>query len=92
MKYRKKPIVIEAVEWLGTMPSFDELAELVHENLPTDRRVQWGKDGLSITTLEGVMRAEVGDFIIRGVKGELYPCKLDIFKETYEKVDNSLSI
>ena len=45
------------------------------------------KDGLKIFTLEGTMNANIGDWIIKGVKGEFYPCKPDIFEETYEKVE-----
>ena len=61
MKYRKKPVVIEA-----------------------EGPIEFTQD---IVTLEGVMRADVGDFIITGVKGERYPCKPDIFYATYEKVE-----
>jgi hypothetical protein len=51
------------------------------------RDVAYNADGtLSIRTLEGVMRANVGDYVIRGIKGEIYPCKPDIFHATYEKV------
>ena len=82
-KYRKKPIVIEAFEWLPHSPAVDTPgwffdACMAKTAYPED-------DGtLSITTLEGVMSAQVHDWIIRGVKGELYPCKPDIFAATYE--------
>lgn len=80
MKYRKKPIVIEAIKWDGKLTSIEcfNIPE-VHQELDCDN--------LYIPTLEGVMRAEVGDYIIKGVKGEFYPCKPDIFEDTYEKVD-----
>jgi len=77
-KYRKKPVVIEAVLYDGSFP-LDFLrgdGEWVHDEDP----------GIAIHTLEGTMRANVGDWIIRGVKGELYPCKPDIFAATYEAV------
>jgi hypothetical protein len=80
MNYRKKPIVIYAIKWDGnlkTIESFDIPG--IHQELDSDN--------LYIPTLEGVMRAEVGDYIIRGVKDEFYPCKPDIFEATYEKVD-----
>lgn len=78
-KYRKKPVVIEAVQYDGT---FDL------EFLRGDERVRAGGNGAcEIVTLEGVMRCEVGDWIIRGIKGELYPCKPDIFAATYELVE-----
>lgn len=78
MKYRKKPVVIEAVKWTGD--NFKEMRLFIgYHTFPRD-----GK--LFINTLEGVMRAEIGDYIIKGVNGEFYPCKPDIFEKTYEKV------
>lgn len=81
-RYRKRPIEIEAVQFAGTWGSFLEIQEW------SDRRVKGEKgDGtLTIETLEGTMTAVKGDWIIRGVKGELYPCKPDIFAATYEPV------
>lgn len=77
MKYRKKPIVIEAVRWTGSItPEMEDLLGEV-KVLPKG-------SSLLIPTLEGVMEARRGDYIIRGVNGELYPCKPDIFKKTYE--------
>ena len=77
MKFRKKPVVVDAIQWTGEndfeMSSF----------LFTD----WHKyvnDCLVIKTREGEMTASVGDWIIKGVAGEFYPCKPDIFWETYE--------
>ena len=80
MKFRKKPIVIEAICWTG---------DNVDSVLRFDQSIlgpYWHKDHLEIPTLEGRMTASVGDWIIRGVKGELYPCKPDIFEATYEPV------
>jgi hypothetical protein len=76
MKYRKKPVVVEAIRWTG------ENAEEVGTFCD---RYSMGPDGLHIITLEGVMRATPGDFIIKGVNGEFYPCKPDIFEKTYEE-------
>ena len=82
-KYRKKPVVIHAAEWRGNnLPQV--LAEL--GDLPPGRGVRVDGDGLLISTLEGTMRASLEDFIIRGVQGEVYPCKPDIFEATYEPV------
>ena len=82
MKYRKKPVVIEAVQYDGTDESVDWLyPQLVSGEI--GRNTQ----GLFIKTLEGVMKAEIGDYIIKGVNGEFYPCKPDIFEATYEKVN-----
>ena len=81
MKYKKKPVAIDAVQWTGN--NISELRELdgfteVHARLG---------DKLIIHTLEGDHRADIGDYIIRGVRGEFYPCKKDIFEETYEPED-----
>lgn len=80
MKYRKKPVVIEAVQFTGE--NFDECKTFSGgvAHLPP------AGPGLQIETLEGLMLASVGDYIIRGVKGEFYPCKPDIFVATYEPV------
>lgn len=92
-KFRKKPVVIEAInnegEWA---PIRDWLVELAAGGLAfaplTSPPVTRNKDGsLNIATAEGVMRGDVGDWIIQGVKGELYPCKPDIFVATYEPVE-----
>jgi len=87
MRYRKKPIVVEAMR----LP--DELdidGRLKFEDWLTDsgRACRYVGDGLDVPTLEGVMRASKGDYIIKGVKGEIYPCKPDIFEATYEEVEN----
>lgn len=81
MKYRKKPVEVEAIEWTGH--NLNEVYEFV--GYP---RFEYntGLDKLSIHTLEGTMEANTGDFIIKGVKGEFYPCKPDIFAMTYEEV------
>lgn len=95
-KYRKKPVVIDAVEWTG-----DNLREIINFTglHPSASRWTWkeyqevvAKDGLKIFTLEGSHLASIGDFIIKGVKGEFYPCKPDILALTYEPVNkDSLS-
>jgi len=82
MKFRKKPVVIEAVQWLGNMTP---VIDLVGHDLPTYGRP--GDSGsLRIKTLEGDHECKMGDWIIKGVKGEFYPCKPDIFALTYEPV------
>ena len=81
MKYRKKPVVIEAVQFNGRN-SAD-----IHEFCGDKVREPVGKDYLEIKTLEGIHIASTGDYIIKGVNGEFYPCKPDIFEKTYEKVD-----
>ena len=93
-KYKKKPVTIEAIQWTGNnlkevlqftgehpefskwFNSFEEYQEYVIK----DNNI------FKIFTLEGVMKACVGDFIIKGIHGECYPCKPDIFIETYEEI------
>lgn len=91
MKFRKKPVVVEAFQ---THPNDGLTRRLppgwMIEALLSGRVVINASDGaFMIKTLEGVMRAEVGDWIIRGVKGELYPCKPDIFEATYEPAEQA---
>ena len=80
-KYRKKPDVIDAIRWNG-----DNVGEIC--NFTGRCGGELFKDGeLNIPTLEGVHHASIGDYIIKGVKGEFYPCKPDIFEMTYEGVE-----
>lgn len=83
MKYRKKPIVIEAIQWTGH--NKDEIRDFVKKDFSfhTDTQIDDHVD-LYIFTLEGNHKAQVGDMIIKGVKGEFYPCKPDIFEMIYE--------
>lgn len=88
MKYRKKPIIIDAVqitdEWFdGDHPNPLHPMSYPNNSVMIDPRNRT----VSIETLEGTMTAHVGDWIITGVKGERYACKPDIFEATYEKVD-----
>lgn len=79
-KYVKKPIVIEAIQWWGAnyveMSNFCDKCYVAHGEL-------------TIQTLEGTLKAEIGDFIIKGIKGEFYPCKEDIFNLTYDLVEEN---
>lgn len=79
-KYRKRPVVIEAMQYHGD-ENFNLVRMFVGDNRPIH---QLGDSVIGIETLEGVMQANPGDWIIRGVKGECYPCKPDIFEMTYE--------
>ena len=90
MKFRKKPVVIEAVRWTG-----DNLREIIEFTGRHESAKEWAWDqfekvvkteGLKIFTLEGPLLSSAGDWIIRGIKGEFYPCKPDIFEATYEEV------
>lgn len=83
-KFRKKPVVIEAYQ---LPPEGEDASEELIEFL-AGGDVQLDYDGgVSIQTREGVMRGDPGDWIIKGVKGEYYPCKPDIFEATYESAD-----
>lgn len=85
-KYRKKPVEIEAIEFLDTTEKIEEIFNFMqNETMKIDYSV-YGCPAVLIETLEGTMRAEVGDYIIKGVNGEFYPCKPDIFKKSYEEV------
>ena len=86
MKYRKKPVVIEAIEFTDEVERVIELQEFMGSEIVIDYR-EPENPKLKISTLEGVMEASVGDWIIQGVNGEFYPCKPDIFDKTYEVVD-----
>jgi hypothetical protein len=90
MKYRKKPIIVDAFQWTGDQDQVvdpewicDAImdGDVVFENFLTENV------RMIIHTLEGVHRGKPGDYIIRGIQGELYPCRPDIFEATYEKVE-----
>ena len=76
--YRKKPVVVEAVQWTGE--NHAEMCEFIDPEVFEIKP----KEGLIIHTLEGDHHASPGDYIIKGVNGEFYPCKPDIFAKTYE--------
>lgn len=85
--YRKKPVIIEAIQYKGWMT--DEVEQFVGDSLISESR--WGDEGgpvgYFIRTLEGTSyMLSKGDYIIKGVNGEFYPCKPDIFEKTYEEV------
>ena len=89
-KFRKKPVVIEAVQW--NTKNYDEIVAFTDGKARYYEWFQYNESGLNkemlhISTLEGKMEVSKGDWIIKGVKGEFYPCKPDIFEQTYEKVD-----
>lgn len=83
MKYRKKPVVIEALQVVYGKTDVQEVIDFVGEENLKDIQTSEPK----ISTLEGDMLISDGDYIIKGVQGEFYPCKPDIFVATYEKAD-----
>lgn len=96
-KYRKKPVVIRALQWDGTNDNevleFCDKGEFQYavrkrKNIFSNKSEREEEKTLFIQTLEGVHEASIGDYIIKGIKGEFYPCKPDIFEETYEEVES----
>ncbi|MCX4554110.1 hypothetical protein [Streptomyces sp. NBC_01500] len=81
-KYRKKPVEIESVQWLGEANCEEVFKFLGIKHLEDEM----SHDEIYIHTLEGIMTAQHGDWIIKGVQGEFYPCNPDIFLLTYEEV------
>lgn len=86
MKYRKKPVVIDAMQFFDDADVISELSDFIGMEIVIDYSVSTNPL-MKIATLEGVMDAKQGDYIIKGVNGEFYPCKPDIFEKTYEKVE-----
>ena len=93
--YTKKPVVIQALQWTGgNLKEIITFTDGTPHNVRSEHAgMKWEeykdlveKEGLKIYTLEGKMNANVGDYIIKGVRGEFYPCKQDIFEETYSEV------
>ena len=90
MKYRKKPIVVEAIQWNGK--NIEEVKNFAGKPLSYNIIYQFDhitRYEVQIKTLEGNMRVCEGDYIIKGVEGEFYPCKPSIFEKTYEMVGDN---
>lgn len=82
-KYIKRPLVIEAIQWKG------DLYKLVNEFVKLPPQISfYPLPSITIETPEGNMRCEVGDYIVKGIRGEFYPCKKDIFEESYTKIED----
>ena len=94
-KFRKRPVVIEAMQVPATcdigedMINWGRLAEWLSLSNRSWKATSGSRPGVEITTLEGVMLASPGDWIIRGVANEIYPCKPDIFEATYEPAERA---
>ena len=91
MKYRKKPVIIEAFRWTGDENQTEDPIWVI--KAIKDKTIGFANSGtpfvkLNIFTPEGVMTANRGDYLIKGIKGEIYPCKPDIFEKTYEFVED----
>lgn len=86
MKYRKKPVIIEAIQFEDNSDRIIEIHEFMGGDTIRVNYEDKNNPYLKIETLEGIMKASVGDYIIKGVNGEFYPCKPDIFEKTYERL------
>lgn len=88
-KYRKKPVVIEAQLYDGSVSSAMGIVGWAHGELHPSANsiITWDGTNLIVRTLEGALQGSPGDWIIKGVKGEFYPCKPDIFAATYEPAE-----
>lgn len=87
MKYRKKSIVIEAIQYTGD--NYKEVCEFVGSELKTPLIMREPGE-LIVETLEGNMITKVNDYIIKGIHGEFYPCKPDIFDKSYESIEGDI--
>lgn len=88
MKYRKKPVVIEAVRWTGK--NREEIHIFCPRNAfftPARQDTEGRTTAWDLLIDSGIMHAEIGDYIIKGVNGKYYPCKPDVFAKTYERVE-----
>jgi hypothetical protein len=86
-RYRKKPVEISAVRWDGT--NAGEIAAMFPDDLKAISPIGRSGELLTVRTLEGNMTAQRGDWIVRGIRGEPYPIKDSIFRETYEPVEEA---
>lgn len=87
MKFRKKPVLIEAIQFNNLDDYIRIIVWMKKSEFTSAEEVRYETPLMLIPTLEGMMAANPGDWIIRGVKGEFYPCKPDIFAATYEPVE-----
>lgn len=90
MKYKKRPVVIEAFRWTGGPDQEEDpvwIVDAIKKGEVWFKNIGTSNVQCCIETLEGVMAASVGDYIIQGVQGEIYPCKPDIFAATYERAE-----
>ena len=81
MKFKKKPVIIDAIQYRTIRHEVDAFCPILIWKIEDHNEIPY------IPTLEGVMRVNNGDWIIKGIKGEFYPCKPDIFEVTYEKCE-----
>jgi len=90
MKFRKKPVVIDAVQWIPNPETWKKIKEMEGAVKDPLNMIVWhtAREFLDVPALGGHMTAEDGDWVIKNVKGEFYTCKPDIFEQTYEPVED----
>ena len=89
MKAIKKPVIVDVARWIGDIESLEEIEKLKGSEFTQEEKLQFLlHEQVLIPTLEGPLTASLGDYVIRGVHGELYPVKPDIFEETYDVVSD----
>ena len=89
LQYRKKPVTIEAIRFDGDTQAMSEVARWCGGRVRSEAKASYRTDvayWLDVPTLEGVVTANRGDYVIKGVQGEFYPCKPGIFEATYEPI------
>jgi hypothetical protein len=91
MKIRKKPVVVEGIQWNGD--NYDEIISFTGKHLRMNgiKVQEWQTPSLFISTLEGEMEVKCFNWVIKGVAGEFYPCDPDIFEKTYERIEENES-
>lgn len=96
MRFRKKPVEVEAMQWDGTLESIRVICDWTNRDRSEDPNVDYLTNAdagftapfnVLVHTLEGAMQVKPGDWVVQGIKGEFYPCKPDIFALTYEALD-----
>jgi hypothetical protein len=87
-KFRKRPVEVEAVQFIDSPESLSEILDWAGKAVVVDRLLS-GRAHLYVRTAEGTMHVSLGDWVIKGVAGEFYPCKPDIFARTYERADKA---
>jgi len=92
MKFRKKPVEVEAIQMPTEVGNFDRAPQWLLEAMNSGTVAYTDRHTFTVKTLEGVMAGSAGDFIIQGVRGELYPCKREIFIETYERAPSGVPL
>lgn len=87
MKFVKKPVIVDAIKFIGKQEPILEFIKDSNEIIGFEVDSEGNNIAVIISTLEGEMKANINDWIIKGVSGEIYPCRPDIFSKTYEPVE-----